>query len=298
MKKSILAVATLLMGTAAFAQDDKVYTPVEGDWAIGINADPFLNYFGNFIGGNGLNAAPAWNFLTTNQTITGKYFASDDMAYRGSLRLGFGSDGQTVMVGDRASVAAVDYPSTLPVMVENKMSMSTTNIGLSGGIEWRKGKGRLVGFYGGELGISLSSSSESYEYGNALTLSTAANPVGIDAADDFGGNVAPDAFGFPSRTLEQKNGSTFEIGARGFIGAEYFIIPKLSIGGEFGWGLVFQSIGASTLRTESVGFNTGGTEIIGEVETTGNKSSSFGFDTDANNSVFGPAGSLRITLHF
>ena len=298
MKKSILAVASLLMGTAAFAQDDKVYTPVEGDWAIGIDAAPFLNYFGNFIGGNDGNTSPSWNFLTTNQTITGKYFVADDMAYRGSLRLGFGSMGQSAMVADRASTATPDYPSTLPVMVENTMKMSTTNIGLSGGIEWRKGSGRLVGFYGGELGIALSSSSESYTYGNALTLSTASNPVAVDGADDFGGNVGTDAFGFPSRTLEQKNGSTFGIGARGFIGAEYFVLPKLSIGGEFGWGLVFQSNGASSLRTESVGFNAGGTEIVGEVETTGDKSSSFGIDTDSNNSVFGPAGSLRLTLHF
>lgn len=298
MKKSILAVATLLLGSTAFAQDDKVYTPVEGDWAIGIDAAPFLNYFGNFIGGNDGNVAPSWNFLTTNQTITGKYFVSSDMAYRGSLRLGFGSMGQSQMVADRASTTTPDYPSTLPVEVENTMKASSSNIGLSGGIEWRKGSGRLVGFYGGELGIALSSSKESYSYGNALTLSTAANPVAVDGDDDFGGNVGPDAFGFNSRTLEQKNGSTFGIGLRGFIGAEYFVLPKLSIGGEFGWGLMFVSNGASSTRTESVGFNSGGTEIIGEVETTGDKSSMFGIDTDANNTVFGPATSLRITLHF
>lgn len=298
MKKSILAIASLSLGSIVFAQNEKVYTPVKGDWAIGIDAAPFLNYFGNFIGGDGANVAPSWNYLTTNQTITGKYFASDDMAYRGSLRLGFGSMGQSAMVADRASTVIADYPSTFAPEVENTMNVSSTTVGLSGGVEWRKGSGRLVGFYGGELGIALSSSQESYTYGNVLSLSTAASPVAVDAADDFGGNVGPDAFGFDSRTLEQKNGATFGIGLRGFIGAEYFVLPKLSIGGEFGWGLMFVSNGANSLRTESVGFNAGGTEIVGEVETTGDKSSMFGIDTDANNTVFGPATSLRITLHF
>jgi hypothetical protein len=101
MKKSILAVAVLLGATTTFAQDDKVYTPETDDWAIGIDATPFLNYFGNLIGGNDGKTAPSWNYLTTNQTITGKMFVSEDMAYRASVRLGFGSSTTKMMVADR-----------------------------------------------------------------------------------------------------------------------------------------------------------------------------------------------------
>ena len=115
MKKSILAVAVVLGATSLFAQkleskNGEAYLPAAGDWAVGIDATPFLNYFGNFIGGGqGNNAAPTWNFLTTNQTITGKYFVEDDMAYRGSLRLGFGSNSSKVMTGDRSSTTVVDF---------------------------------------------------------------------------------------------------------------------------------------------------------------------------------------------
>lgn len=284
MKKSILAVATLLLGTAAFAQDDKVYTPVEGDWAIGIDATPFLNYFGNFIGGNDGNTAPTWNFLTTGQTITGKYFASDDMAYRGALRLGFGSTSGAAMIGQDGA-AAPTYPN-LPTMVEDSWKMGMTNIGLSGGLEMRKGEGRLVGFYGGELGLAVSSTKESYTYGNPMTITGA-------STTDFGTNLTTDTYGNGARITEEKSGSTIGFGLRGFIGAEYFVLPKLSVGGEFGWGLIFASTGASSTTLESTDGAAIGTQTL-----EGTKSSSFGFDTDANNTVFGPAGTLRITLHF
>lgn len=298
MKKFIFTVATVLIGASAFAQDDKVYGPEAEDWALSIDATPFLNYFGNFIGGTDANAAPTWSFLTTNQQITGKYFVSSDMAFRGSLRLGFGSNSESAMVLDR-SVDPADYPDypALPEMVENTMKMSSSNIGLSGGVEFRKGEGRLQGYYGGELGISFSSSSTSYEYGNALTLPGADNPVSVDGDDDFGGNVGTDPFGNASRTLESKTGSTIGFGLRGFIGAEYFILPKFSLGGEFGLGLFVASSGSSFTSVESVG-NVGGDNVIGVVETEGNSTSSFGFDADNNNTVFGPAGTIRLTFHF
>ncbi len=305
MKKSILAVAVVLGATSLFAQkleskNGEAYLPAAGDWALGIDATPFLNYFGNFIGGGqNANAAPTWNFLTTNQTITGKYFVEDDMAYRASLRLGFGSNTQKVMVADRASVAVVDFPN-LPDMVENKMKAGSMNIGLAVGLEKRRGFGRLQGYYGAELGFNLMSNSEKYEYGNALTLSTAVPAVGVSADDDFGGNVFADAdYGFNSRVTESKSGLGFGIGLRAFIGAEYFVLPRLSIGGEFGWGLAFMSSGASSTTTEMVGTNATTTvESIETITREGNKSSSFGVDTETNTSMFGAAGSLRMVFHF
>src|SRR5690606_4335113 len=105
-------------------------------------------------GGQGNNNAPAWNSLIGGNTITGKYFVEDNMAYRGSLRLGFGSNTEKVMVGDRASTAVVDFPE-LPGMVENKMKSSSMNIGISFGLEKRRGFGRLQGYYGAEIGFML-----------------------------------------------------------------------------------------------------------------------------------------------
>jgi hypothetical protein len=290
MKKSIFAVALILGATSTTLAQDKQYTPVSGDWAIGINANPFLNYMGNLIGGNDGNIAPTWNFLTTNQTITGKYFASDDMAYRGSLRIGFGSMSGSAMIGQDGA-AAPTFPN-LPTTVEDSYKMGTTDIGLSGGLEWRKGKGRLIGFYGGELGIMISSSETSFEYGNSLTTT---DQTASDFSTETGitNTGAAPIWGTPGRLNEQKSGTTFGVGVRGFIGAEYFLLPKLSLGGEFGWGLVFSSTGAGS----DIWSTTDGTETA-EITYEGTKSSEIGVDTDANNSVFGPAGVLRMTLHF
>ena len=297
MRKLSIVMVLALCASSAFAQrvttkDGRQILPEAGDWSIAIDANPFLNYFGNFIGGVDANTAPSWSYLTNNQTITGRYFVTDDMAYRGSLRLGFTSSSTTVMVRDRSVAAAPSYPE-LPEMVENKASSGSTNIALSGGMEWRKGDGRLQGIYGGELGIGLTSSSTSYEYGNDLDP-TGTNPVFVDADDDFGtGNITNDTYGNTARVLEDKSGASFGIGVRGFVGAEYFLLPKLSLGGEFGWGLVFSTSGSSTTTLES----TDGS-IVGEQELEGSKSSGFGIDTDNVNSIFGPIGALRVAFYF
>src|SRR5438067_1348098 len=97
MKKSVLALALAFGVTTAFAQDltskkGEPILPEAGDWGIGIDAAPFLNYAGNFFGKTASNSAPTWNFLTSNQTITGRYFADEKTVYRGAVRLGFTSN--------------------------------------------------------------------------------------------------------------------------------------------------------------------------------------------------------------
>ena len=292
MRRLSILVLTLCT-TAAFAQrvttkDGRQILPEAGDWSIAIDANPFLDYIGNFIGGTDNNSSPSWNYLTQLQTITGKYMVSEEMAYRGTVRIGLTSGSDVVLVAEEGA-SAPTFPE-IPSLVENKMKMSATNVGVAGGIEWRKGQGRLQGIYGGEVGIGISSSKTKYEYGNSIDPAVGVNGF----RDDFGtGNITNDTYGNTARTLEMKSGSTFGFGARGFVGAEFFILPKLSIGGEFGWGLVFISSGSSKTKIES----TNGS-IVGEQELEGSKSSSFGIDTDNNNTLFGPAGVLRIAFYF
>ncbi len=293
MKKSILAVAVVLGSTSLFAQDltskkGEAYLPEAGDYAISIDATPFLNYFGNFFGKTAANAAPTWNYLTNNQTITGKYFVDAETAYRASLRIGFGSNKGSAMIGQTGATAPV-YPA-LATEVEDTYKMGNTNIGLAVGMEKRRGFGRLQGFYGAELGFSIASTKETYTYGNAIVAADN-NVAGITS--NFGANMVVDSYGFDARVLENKSGTTFGFGLRGFIGAEYFVLPRLAVGGEFGWGLGFSSTGAGTMSTESTDGVAIGTQ---DIETT--KMSSFGIDSDDINGVFGPAANLRITLHF
>lgn len=303
MKKLSMIVGALTLTSSLFAQDltskkGEAYLPKAGDWAIGIDAVPYLNYVGNFFGKTAPNAAPTWDYTNpAMQTITGKYFVEDMMAYRGSLRLGFGSDNMSKMVVERGLATAPEYPAAVS-MKENSMKAGATNIMLSGGLEWRKGTTRLQGFYGGELGFGMMSNKNTYEYGNALRIDNDAttNDITVDVVDDaMGANITLDNYGNTARITESKM-STLMVGLRGFIGAEYFILPKLAVGGEFGWGLGFTSAKSSS-SMESTGVNTTG-NVVGTQDSEGVKTSGFKFDTDKGTPFFGASGQLKITLHF
>ena len=97
-----------------------------------------------------------------------------------------------------------------------KSSSLNLNVGL--GKEWRRGSTRLQGFYGADALIGFASTKWS-ETNNAAGNSTF-NP-----------------------------GTAINLGVTGFIGAEYFLFPKISIGAQYNYGLQIASNGASKLTT-------------------------------------------------
>jgi hypothetical protein len=266
--------------------------PEAGDYSIGIDATPFLNYFGNFIGGNGLNTAPGWNHLNGLQTIVGKMYKSPNMAYRGILRIGLTNSTSSVLVG-KDGASAPTFPA-VGETVTDKMTSRSSFIGLGAGVEYRRGKTRLQGFYGGEAFVWTIGGSSKYTYGNEMTTA-----LPTPTTHDFGTNIAPTYATYGGRVLSEKLGRTIGIGVRGFVGAEYFIIPKLSIGGEFGWGIGFQTTGAAKGEAEAInGTNKGNTEYI-----ISDKSNDLILDTDRNAfgtgaTQFAPSASLRLNFHF
>ena len=313
MKKSVLLLAAAFGVSGAFAQDltskkGEPFLPEAGDWAIGIDASPFLNYAGQMLSNAGATS-PSFLFNNTNQTIFGKMFKDEKTAYRGSIRLGFGGSKSTNEVAKlyadpAAAPTSYTFPSEAEV-VENEHKMSTRNIALAGGIEMRRGKTRLQGYYGGELGFGISGTTHKYTYGNALVAAGTTTPgVAVDAADDFGtGNVTSATVSQgqqgDARVTVQKGGGTTTFGLRGFIGAEYFIFPKMSIGGEFGWGLGLSKTGATKTTYEMRGMSSSATaQSVGSIEVVGQKSGGWAFDTQNLNNVFGPAAQLRLNLHF
>lgn len=288
MKKSILAVAVLLGTSATFAQDltskkGENYLPEAGDWAISIDATPLLGYVQGIFGSNGSGSGGSWSFLNGNNVITGKYFVADDMAYRGGINIGFNS------VTERAYTTELDAsgaPVTPAAVVIDERKTTGSMIMLTGGMEWRKGTTRLQGFYGGELGLGFGGGSKvDYTYANAYswngTAGTASQTHAVDGSTDV-------------NNVTNKGGIMF--GLRGFIGAEYFVLPKLAIGGEFGWGLGLQTTGEGTVTTTQL--NTAGTGTEQVTNETVAKGSAFGVGTDNSNPFFGPSGSLKITFHF
>jgi hypothetical protein len=115
------------------------------------------------------------------------------------------------------------------VQVMDRKTYSSTYIFLGFGLEHRRGLGRLQGIYGLEASVSLNSSQSTYAYGNALTVAIPFTSFTI--WDEFNANPAFQTSG-SSRTVKSSTGTQFSMGVGGFIGAEYFFAPKLSLGGE------------------------------------------------------------------
>lgn len=265
-----MALATAVISANAQDMNSKRGTPIlpeAKDWMIGIDARPVLDYAGNLFSQYG-NSAPDWNFPNNNFVITGGLVKDETTMYRAKVRLGFGSTKTEDLIDDPAT------PVVNPSEVTNTTKSSYNSIVIGAGIQKSRGKGRLHGIYGAEAYIGLGGEKTTYEYGTKLSDTTA---VGVGP-----------------RNTEEKQGSTFMFGVRGFIGAEYFFAPKISISGEFGWGIGLSSTGEGETSYEAFGDNPATPNNVENALYTGSsktgKSSSFGLDTD---NVGG-----ALTMHF
>jgi hypothetical protein len=92
----------------------------------------------------------------------------------------------------------------------DSVKTNSTSVALGAGIQNFRGHGRLQGFYGAEAGVGFSNGK------------TAVNSIETETPNAFGVNV------------------------RGFLGAQYFVAPKVSLGAEYGWGLSYGKIDKTT----------------------------------------------------
>ncbi len=260
----------------------EIYLPQTGDWVLSMNATPWINYFGNLIHG----PANSTSFLNSTQTIVGKYYVDDHTAYRLLLRIGINSTSQN------QEIASSDTGNTFPTpQAEDKRTISSHFIGVGFGIEKRRGKTRLQGYYGIEAMFFLAGSDTSFTYGNSYNANT--DPVPTYYNWNNGGI---NSFGLNTpRTTENTPGATFGISILGYIGLEYFVAPKISIGGEYTWGIIFQTTGQGTLNREEINSNTG----VDQTDTykTGGVST-FALDNSWNQIFGSGTGSLYINFHF
>jgi hypothetical protein len=311
MKKTVILFVLAFSFSGIFAQElvskkGEEFLPKKDDWAISMCADPIFNFVGNMFNGNLSNGTPAASWMNGNQTIVAKKFMEDNQAYRVIIRLGFLNQTYKNLLTDNANITPITFPAPSP-QVEDKYKLSNTNIGIGVGKEWRKGKNRLQGFYGADFMVWISSSSKTYTYGNEMsdtTIAAAGMYTNPNTTVFTAGGAVLTSNQEASRVMSSKSGMTFGLGLRGFIGAEYFIFPKIAIGAEYGWGLGFQSTGRGSQTVQTTGMINGRT-LAGETTTETAGSSAFGIDTDLNQSnVFGFKGSnagsasLKVTLHF
>lgn len=307
--KRIFIFSLLIISFALNAQDStnvllskrgEPILPEAKDWGIGVDATPVFNYIANLNKGIYEKNLP---------TITGKYFKDAQTAYRVSVRFGVTNTTTRSMVRDRSLTpgGSNQVYSIAEYKKENIWKRTGTAVGVSAGIEKRRGKTRLQGFYGGELGLYFSSLTDKFSYGNALT--TTGTAVNVSSEDAMTHDVFGSANNIDSlvsiyskignaRITERKNGLTFTFGARAFAGAEYFVLPKLSIGAEFGWGLSFTSYGQSVTEYESKGTSSAGSVMVAPTTVTSKKGSKFALDNSSVNALWGSAAILRVSFYF
>ena len=174
-----------------------------------------------------------------------------------------------------------------PVYLNDNMNYTYHNIQLGGGIERRRGNGRLQGIYGMEVLFSFIGQREDYTYEDAFDADHTAQWT-----TNFITGASTTSNG--ARLIENNYGRTFGMRSRIFIGVEYFVFPKISVGAEYGWGLNFISQANGFTITEEFGLADADATEASVFYTNGQTagSSSWGFDTDNNNA------NLTISFHF
>lgn len=280
MKKKILFVAAIFAGSLAFGQGTTTsmknkkgleYLPQAGDWVLQFDATPLLDFGLNAIKlqtNTGATAQHLGYVGGFSNVIVGKMYTTATEAWRVKVGINYltNTTETTAMYGANNDK---EYVTT--------SQAKTTNVVLGFGKEWRRGHNRLQGFYGGEalLRIGSPTSTTSLEYS-----------VDLKEAIDSGAHVGP-------RSLGVTKSSAFGFGVRGFVGVDYFVLPKISVGAEFGWGIGFQTSSGEVTVESLVGT---------DVEETVNKAPknsglSIGID-DGGSTMFGGSAAINVSFHF
>lgn len=292
MKKISVILFSMLIAFFAIAQDsegnknDVNLLPESGDFALGFDAVPVIDFAlnaVNLMNNTGSTAQHPSYVSGYNQIIVGKYFLEDDMAVR--IRVGINSTRVTDKNYGDDPLTSDPNPDNI-LLETNKTRNSDFFIG--GGIEMRRGYNRLQGYYGGEALIGTRSTNiiNSYEI-------------------DYNANAAAEGYmvAGSSRVLHNKSGTSITFGARCFVGIEYFIAPKISIGAEFGWGVGVRTAPRGSVETEFWGIEPGSTATDPyqyTIETKGNTATT-NFDLGVDDGIsrnLGASAALTLLFHF
>ena len=290
MKIKILLVSACMMLASTTYVDakkpEKNYLPEAGDVTIGVNAVPFLNYLGNMFGKmndnkinpkkiGGVPAVPGLDNPT--MSIFGKYFLTDQTALRLNVGIGINSITQSGYVTDDA--AAVNDPLSV-AEVEDTYKYRNSGMSIAVGYEWRRGSKRLQGFWGGQAILAYSNSKHFFGYGNTITEINQ-DPSQYDDFNNWDFSVTQptlENIGNNSRLLMQSDGRSWTYGLGGFVGVEYYIAPKISIGCEMSLNLLWTTGGKKYQKSER--FNPDFNRVEENTRWTGKSDSGFRFGTE------------------
>ncbi len=192
------------------------FLPAAGDFAIGVDAMPYIEFIGNMFSGHDER-----NSLYVGQsTIYGKYYLSPDAAVRAELYLNNYTASDLNYVQDDAL-----FNADPTAQVEDLRQIKNNSIGFGAGYQKYRGYGKLRGTYGVLASYYLERYTTEYTWGNQMTPSNT-NPT---STNWYGAGSNP---GERNLTESFYGNTTVGLGLIG--GVEYFILPKICLGGEFG----------------------------------------------------------------
>ncbi len=188
------------------------YHPEAGDYGIGFDATPFLNYLGNVANGTISNS-----LALGDQNLYFRYFLTSNSAVRVKLRVRSEKEVENKYVAD--DQARVLDPLSQKEIIDRKIvSDNATEVSI--GYQVFRGKSKLRGFAGADAGVGFEREKNVFEYGNQMSALNAAPSTAF-------GPASP-------RVLEEVVKSNYSFGIGAFTGAEYYFLPKACIGVELG----------------------------------------------------------------
>ncbi len=195
------------------------YFPGSGDFGIGFDGTPFLNYIGNMFNGTTNNALDL-----RDNTLHFRYFVTDHSAVRLSLRINALRETDKYYLDDQA--ARLTDPLSRN-QVEDKRVVFTNEYETKAGYLFFRGENRLRGYFGGDIFFGYGKERREFAYGNQMTE---LNPSPETVINWETGNTADRV----RRPLEETTGSTINIGLGAVVGSEYYFMPGVCIGAEMG----------------------------------------------------------------
>jgi hypothetical protein len=270
-----------LTSLTSFGQDGnltnkngKTILPEKGEISLGFSAMPVFSFVGNMFNNNSFNNPMGGNkfvnSMFSENAIFGKYMLDDKTAIRSHFRINIDNSKLTNYVINDAA----NSPDSLTTDVMKQRSQLYV---IGAGYEKRRGKGRLQGIYGGEGFFMFGKSTSSYEYGNQFGM---LNQAPTSTTNFLNGQTSS----LGMRTSSSSTGNTFGLGIRPFVGVEYFVAPKISLGAEFGWSLMFSRTGDGIEYKDYYEPNSG--NVLNKSINTGGRSN-FSLDTDNfNGSIY------------
>lgn len=223
--KNAIIVIAIVLAQMVVAQSVRTKTNLKnsfltekGNFAIGVDASPIINYVGNMMNENNVNTIN----LSAPIMYT-KYYLTDNTALRTILGLQTSTKSQLYYVQD--DFAKFVNPLS-NAQVTDKKKDNSNKFYLSSGIQKIFGENRLRGFYGAQLFTEFGKDKVTYTYGNPIT---SLNPTPSSNPAPFLGE----------RKLSEVTSHDFTLGAGGIAGFEYYVAPRLCIGGEISLNVVY-----------------------------------------------------------